>query len=188
MKRLFKKKKDVFDGNGLVLFRTTAEAMRAEKVLHKAGVSAKLVAPPLSRRVGCDLAIEVNLTERLVVEKLINENGLSHEGFEVLSSESARTLEIVQPTRLGGFMMVRAGNMKETFDMKTGVISNISGGGCPDIPYLYLELVGKKLSDAPRPRELGSTLCALLLDRAHDECIRIMKEDGDAAHSRNRTG
>ncbi len=84
--------------------------------------------------------------------------------------------------------MVRAGNMKMTFDKGNGVIVNISGGGCPDIPYLYLELVGRNLRDAARPSTLGFTLCALLLDRAHEECIRIMEERGDAANSRNSAG
>ncbi len=76
MKRLFKKKKDVFDGDGLVLFASTSEAMKAENVLRKAGVAVKLVAPPPARRKGCDLAIEVNLMERVSVERCLSENDL----------------------------------------------------------------------------------------------------------------
>jgi hypothetical protein len=32
--------------------------------------------------------------------------------------------------------MIRAANMKLTVDKDTMVIVNISGGGCPDVPYL----------------------------------------------------
>jgi len=185
MRGLFKRKKDPFDGDGLVLFQTTAGALKAEKALRKAGLDVRLVAPPLSRRKGCDLAVEVNLLEKVAVERVLRDSGIRHEGLEVLSSESARPLEVVKIAWLGDFVMVRAGNMKMTCNRKTGVISNVSGGGCPDIPYLYLELVGRRAAEAARARELGSTLCALLLDRAHEECIRILEEGVDAARGRN---
>jgi hypothetical protein len=69
--------------------------------------------------------------------------------------------------------MVKAGNMKITFEKKSGVIVNVSGGGCPDIPYLHAELIDKRLSEAQRPKDLGYTLCALNLDRAFDECLTL---------------
>jgi len=39
--------------------------------------------------------------------------------------------------------MVRAANMKLTIDKKTRMIVNISGGGCPDVPYLASQMIGK---------------------------------------------
>jgi len=63
--------------------------------------------------------------------------------------------------------------MKMAFNKGTGVIVNASGGSCPDIPYLHIEVVGKKLTEAPRPRDLGFTLCALMLDRAMDEALAL---------------
>ncbi len=185
MRGLFGKRKDPFDGDGLVLFKTTAGALKAEKVLRAAGLDAKLVAPPLSRRRGCDLAVEVNLLETLAVERVLLDSAVRHEGLEVLSSESARLLELVQVVELGDFVMVKAGNMKMTCERRTGVIANVSGGGCPDIPYLFLELVGRVVTECARPRELGSTLCALLLDRAWEESARIVEDREDASRCRN---
>jgi len=72
--------------------------------------------------------------------------------------------------------MVKAGNMKMSFDKSTGIIVNTSGGGCPDIPYLHIELVGRKLAEAPRPKDVGFTLCALMLDRAFEECLSLWEE------------
>jgi hypothetical protein len=69
--------------------------------------------------------------------------------------------------------MVKVGNMKITFDKESSIIVNISGGGCPDIPYLHAELIGKPLSEAPRPKDIGFTLCALNADRALEECLAL---------------
>jgi hypothetical protein len=63
--------------------------------------------------------------------------------------------------------------MKITYEKASGVIVNVSGGGCPDIPYLHAELIDKRLDEAPRPKDLGFTLCALNLDRAFDECLTL---------------
>ena len=65
--------------------------------------------------------------------------------------------------------------MKLTFDKNTGIILNTSGGGCPDIPYLHSQLIDKKLTDTPRPKETGFTLCALMMDRAFLECLDLWK-------------
>jgi hypothetical protein len=63
--------------------------------------------------------------------------------------------------------------MKLTFDKKTGVILNISGGGCPDIPFLHISMLDKKLTEVVRPKDKGYTLCALMLDRAFTESLEI---------------
>jgi hypothetical protein len=68
--------------------------------------------------------------------------------------------------------MVRAANMKLTVDKETLTIVNISGGGCPDVPYLAKELVGKTLNEAPAPREIGHTLCGYALQLAFEEMGR----------------
>ena len=69
--------------------------------------------------------------------------------------------------------MVKAGNMKITYEKSSGIIVNVSGGGCPDIPYLHAELIDKRLGEAPRPKDLGFTLCALMLDRALEESLAL---------------
>ena len=65
--------------------------------------------------------------------------------------------------------MVRAANMKLTFEKESQKIVNISGGGCSDVPYLAQEMIGKTLSEAPSPREIGYTLCAYSLAIAFEE-------------------
>lgn len=72
----------------------------------------------------------------------------------------------------GEYLMVRAANMKITIGKKDMKIVDISGGGCPDVPYLAQEMIGKKLTDAPRPRDLGHTLCAYALELAYEELLR----------------
>jgi hypothetical protein len=73
----------------------------------------------------------------------------------------------------GQYRMVRAANMKLTIDKNSLIIANISGGGCPDIPYLAAEMVGKSLSGAPSPREIGHTLCGYTLHLAYEEMRRL---------------
>jgi hypothetical protein len=65
--------------------------------------------------------------------------------------------------------MVRAANMKLTIDKESLVIVNVSGGGCPDVPYLAKEMVGKGIKDAPDPEDIGHTLCGYALKLAYEE-------------------
>jgi hypothetical protein len=62
--------------------------------------------------------------------------------------------------------------MKITVSKKDLKIVNISGGGCPDVPFLAQEMVGKTLAEAPRPRDLGHTLCGYALELAYEELLR----------------
>ena len=168
--------KSAFEGSGLVLFMDVPEAMRAEKILKSADYVVKLVAPPPALRKGCDLALEVNLVEQPGIERLFRERDIPY--IEVVPSMvgSSGLLEIVKTSDFGDVLMVKAGNMKISFDKRTGLIVNTSGGGCPDIPYLHMELVGKRLNEAPRPRDIGFTLCALMLDRAMDEGLALWED------------
>lgn len=168
-----RKKKRDFEGGGLVLFEDIPQAIHAEKTLQKAGYQAKLVAPPPALRKGCDLSVEVNLVERTGIERLFATRNLPFLEIAPLREKTSELLDIVQVTDFGGAVMVKAGNMKISFDKATGVILNTSGGGCPDIPYLHAELIDKKLIEAPRPRDIGFTLCALMADRAFEECLSV---------------
>ena len=167
------KKKEVFEGGGLILFHSVEEAMRGEKLLKSADYDVKLVAPPPLLRMGCDLALEINLVEKMGVERVLR--GRDARFVDILPVKgSGRLLEVVKVTDFGDAVMVKAGNMKLTFDKRSGTVLNVSGGGCPDIPYLHAELLGKKLSEAERPREKGHTLCSLMLDRAFVEAVDIL--------------
>jgi hypothetical protein len=158
---------------GLIIFYSVEEAIKAERIIKKEGYVCKLVAPPPELRKGCDLAVEFNLVEQPAIERFLSSK-VDCLGVYPLSG-SAELLQIVKVTDYKDHIMVKAGNMKIAYTKDTGLIVNTSGGGCPDIPYLHLKLVGCKLQEAPRPKEIGFTLCALMLDRALEECLSLWK-------------
>lgn len=176
------------DGRGIVLIREVSDAMRAEKVLRKAGFLVRLVAPPPEFREGCDLAVEIDIMEKLAVERVLAAESLPVMGTVPLGAGTTDPVSVVSVADYDGATMVRAGNMKMTFERLSGRIVNVSGGGCPDVPYLYARLVGANLRDAAPPRETGFTLCALMLDRAFEECLRMYREKPSAADSGNSAG
>lgn len=170
-------KKNGFEGGGLVLFDSVEEAMSGERALKADGVENRLVAPPPELRRGCDLALEIHLVEKPAVERVLQARKVPF--LDILPMKGdAELLQVVQVTDFGEAVMVKAGNMKLTFDKATGVVLNISGGGCPDIPYLHAEMLAKQLDRAPRPKEMGHTLCSLMLDRAYMQSLEIWK-NGD---------
>ena len=162
---------------GLFLFDEVTHALAGERALKAAGYDVMLVAPPHHLRAGCDLACAVPRVEHVGAERAMDEAGVHVKGW-VNDAESAATVcDLVTTVDFGAWLMVRAGNMKIVVDKATGVIVNTSGGGCPDIPHLNLELVGLRLGDAPRPKELGYTLCGLMLDRAYLEARALLEVD-----------
>ena len=178
---MFKRKKRLsVGGDGLVLFADVQEALKAEKVLKKTGHWVNLVAPPPELRKGCDLAVEIHLTEQPGIERAFDEGDVLYIEVVPLREGCAELLDIVQLTDFGQWVMVKAGNMKLTFDRASGVIVNTSGGGCPDIPVMHAELLGKTVVGAPKPKDIGFTLCALMLNRALEECLDIW-QGGDQA-------
>jgi hypothetical protein len=177
---LLKRKKKTFEGGGLVLFREVQEAMKAENVLKKADYPVRLVAPPPELRKGCDLAVEVNLVEQPGIERLLKQRDVDYMEIRPLKGNDAAILEVVRTTDFGEWVMVKAANMKLTYEKRSGKIVNTSGGGCPDIPVMHAELLDKRLDEAPRPAEVGYTLCSLMLDRALEEG-RTLWEEGKGA-------
>ncbi len=168
-----RQKKAKFEGGGLVLFDEVQQAIAAEKVLKSAGYIVKLVAPPPELRKGCDLAVEINLVEQPGIERALDENNVFYISLDPIRIKTAPLLEVVKVTDFGEWIMVKAGNMKITYEKSSSSIVNVSGGGCPDIPYLHAELIDKRIDEAPRPKYLGFTLCALNLDRALEECLTL---------------
>jgi hypothetical protein len=175
---LKRKKEPAFEGGGLVLFEQVQDAMLAEKALAKADYIVRLVAPPPELRRGCDLAVAINLVEQPGIERTLREKDVPFVEVAPLKPGMPEILEIVKVTDYGDWVMVKASNMKLTYEKATGTIVNTSGGGCPDIPYMHAELLDKPVPDAPRPRELGYTLCALMLDRALEEAAALYERGG----------
>ena len=161
-------------GRGLFLFDQVPEALAAEQVLVAGGYEVELVAPPQHLRAGCDLAVALSSFERPGASRLLQEYDVESRGWVDTVEGSLELADLVTTVDFGDELMVRAGNMKICVRKSDGVIVNTSGGGCPDIPHLNLQLVGMALSDAPRPRELGYTLCGLMLDRAFMEAHQML--------------
>ena len=175
---LRRKKRPPSRGAGLVIFADVQEALKAERVLKRAGYDVHLVAPPLALRKGCDLAVELNVVGRFGIERTLLAGDVAFVDIVPLGAGSSELLDIVKVTDFGEWVMVRAGNMKVVFEKASGLIVNTSGGGCPDIPYLHAELVDRKLAEAPDPKAIGFTLCAVMLHRALEECLLLWDGGG----------
>jgi hypothetical protein len=172
---LFKKKEEK-NVMGLVLFKEVHSALSAEKAIKADGLIVKLVAPPFHLRKGCDLAVEIEIINQLRIERALSKNNIDYLSIIPNKDSLIEPLDIVKVTEFENAIMVKVANMKITFQKDDGTIVNISGGGCPDIPYLNIEMIGKKIGKVVRPRDLGFTLCALMLNRAYEECCEIFRE------------
>ncbi len=171
--KIFRKKNP---GNGIVLFNDTAQAIYAEKILSENGFVVSLVAPPAHLRQGCDLAVSIEISQKPAVERFLREKKIDFIKIIPMVSEERKPVEVIRKTVFdGNAVMIKAANMKLSFNIDSGEILNISGGGCPDVPYLYHCLVGKKITEVEAPENLGFTLCALMLNRAYEESLRLLE-------------
>jgi len=161
---------------GLFLFDEVTDALAAERTLKTSGYQVSLVAPPPHLRAGCDLAIALARLEQVGAQRVLAEAGVHVRDWVDDTEESIRVCDVVTTVDFGQWLMVRAGNMKIVVDRDTGDIVNTSGGGCPDIPYLNLQYVGRRLSDVCRPKDVGFTLCGLMLDRAYLEACALLNQ------------
>jgi hypothetical protein len=157
---------------GILVFSHTSEVIRAEKALKSAGWLIRVMGPPPEIQSGCDLVIEFPIIEKLQVLRALGEARLAPLEVAPVSGPLLKPVDLFQVKDFGRYLMVRAANMKLTVDKETRVIVNVSGGGCPDVPYLARELVGRRLDQASRPRDLGHTLCGYALELAFQEMER----------------
>lgn len=156
-------------GRAILLFRETGEVIRAEAALKKGGLAVKVKAPPPALRTGCDLVIEIPLIHVPAVRAALGEARLTPLQILPVSDELLEPVSVFQKKDYGEYLMVRAANMKICVEKKSGRIVNVSGGGCPDVPYLAKLLVGETLAGARPPLERGRTLCGYALQLAFDE-------------------
>lgn len=157
---------------GILVFENTSEVIRAESTLRAEGWKIKVMGPPPEIRRGCDLVIEFPLIEELNILRTLHKAGVSPLETVPVTSPLLQPVNLFQTKDFGQYLMVRAANMKLTIDKKAFTIVNISGGGCPDVPYLARQMVGKPLPEAPSPREIGHTLCGYALQLAYEEMRR----------------
>jgi hypothetical protein len=151
-------------GRGILVFESTSEVIRAESILKEKGWNIRVMGPPPEIRSGCDLVIEFPLMEMLNILRVLEQ--------VPVAGPLLQPVDLFHVKDFGRHLMVRAANMKLTVDKETLVIVNISGGGCPDVPYLAAQMVGKRLDEAPSPREIGHTLCGYALQLAYEELRR----------------
>ncbi|MCU0588170.1 MAG: DUF3343 domain-containing protein [Syntrophobacteraceae bacterium] len=156
----------------IVVFHHTSEVIRGEALLRKAGIPVAVKGPPPELRTGCDLVIEVPLAAQLEIARLLAEASLEPLRILPLQDPLLEPVSLYHVKDFGDHLMVRAANMKITVDKGSLRIVNVSGGGCPDVPYLAEALVGRTLAEAPPPRTLGHTLCGYALQLAYEELVR----------------
>lgn len=158
---------------GLLLFENTSEVIRAEKTLKNAGFEVAVMGPPPGVRTGCDLAVQYPLIEGLLILRHLEAAGVPPLDAIPVTGPLLTPVDLFQVKDFGDHLMVRAANMKLTVEKGTGIIVNVSGGGCPDVPYLAARLIGLRLDEAPSPREIGHTLCGYALGLAFEEMQRL---------------
>lgn len=164
------------DGRGLFLFQEAGQAIRAEKTLKKSSYEVRVMAPPPHLRTGCDLVVVFDIMEQTVMNRLLEESGNPPLAVLPVSDETMVPLDICRVKDFGDYLMVRAANMKITVTKQDQRIVNISGGGCPDVPYLANEMIGKSLHECIGPAKIGFTLCAYTLNVAYEEMQRLLKK------------
>ena len=157
---------------GILVFENTSEVIQAENLLKQHGWEIRVMGPPPEIRQGCDLVIEFPLIEELQILRTLTAAKLLPLKTVPVTSPLLQPVDIFQVKDFGRYLMVRAANMKLTVDKETTIIVNISGGGCPDVPYLAASMVGRTLADALAPREIGHTLCGYALQLAYEEVQR----------------
>jgi hypothetical protein len=162
----------VMQDRAILVFENTSEVIRAENALTKKGWKIRVMGPPPEIRTGCDLVIEIPLIERLEILRTLTAENLAPLTVVPVSGPLLEPVDIFFTRDYGKYLMVRAANMKITVDRETLTVVNISGGGCPDVPYLAAEMVGRRLDQAPSPRDIGHTLCGYALQLAYEEMRR----------------
>jgi len=163
-----KEKKTSVD-RGILVFENTSEVIQAENILKKSGWSVKVMGPPPEIQKGCDLVIEFPLMEELNILRELRNANIPPLTVVPVTAPLLKPVDLFHTKDFGAYLMVRAANMKITVAKKDLKIVNISGGGCPDVPFLAWQMVGKTLEEAPRPRDLGHTLCGYALELAFEE-------------------
>jgi len=157
---------------GFLVFANTSEVIRAEKILKAQGFGIRVMGPPPEIRSGCDLVIEFQLIEALKIKKILTDARIPPLQIVPVKDPLLQPVDLFQVKDFGRHLMVRAANMKLTVDKENLVIANVSGGGCPDVPFLAQELVGKTLKQAVNPLDIGHTLCGYALQLAFEEAKR----------------
>lgn len=163
-------------------FASTGEVIRAEGILKESGMQVRVMAPPPALRTGCDMVLVTPLMHAFRAVSLLEEQKLAPLRMTPVGESLLEPVSLFQAKDYGEWLMVRAANMKITVEKASGRIVNVSGGGCPDVPYLAAQLMGKSIHEADLARAHGQTLCGYALHLAARELQRRIAEgSGDHA-------
>ncbi len=153
---------------GLLLFNSVQEAVLVNSALAKQAFQVRLVAPPPEYRIGCDLAVEFDLLEQEGIQASLKQTDVLPQRIVSSRDMLLNVSSVCSFVEIGDYLMCRASNMKLTIDLKNHRIVNVSGGGCPDIPFVAGRLHGMQIEQAEDPINLGSSLCTYLLQISFD--------------------
>ena len=178
-------REDAGTGRAFLTFANTGEVIRAEAALKKAGFPVSVMGPPPALRTGCDMVLVFPLLHGYAARQLLEKEGLAPLRLVPAGEAMLDPVSLYAVKDYGQWLMVRAANMKLTVRKADGRIVNVSGGGCPDVPYLAAVLAGRPVREAaPLLREHGQTLCGYALDLALTELIRLLDDSGSLAEAK----
>ena len=165
---------------GFLVFQHTGEVIRAERCLQSAGFPVEVKGPPTELRTGCDMVVTFPLMMESAVRRVLEKERLSPMNVVPVSGPMLEPVSLFRTKDFGDWFMVQAANVKITVERSSGRIVNVSGGGCPDVPYLASLLVGESIAGAEEPRVQGHTLCSYALQKAFLEARRLWRQEGGA--------
>ena len=167
------------DGEAFLVFANTGEVIQAERILRNEKIDVRVMAPPPALRTGCDMVVVVSLIHAFRAVALLEARSLAPLRMTPVGDALLEPVSLFQTKDYGGWLMVRAANMKLTIEKASGRIVNVSGGGCPDVPYLAAQLIGKNIAETDLIKEHGQTLCGYALHLAAQELHRLAKDKAD---------
>lgn len=164
-----------------LVFANTGEVIQAERVLKEGEMAVRVMAPPPALRTGCDMVLVVSLIHGFRAVAMLERQNLAPLQMVPVGEALLEPVSLFQTKDYGEWLMVRAANMKLTVEKASGRIVNVSGGGCPDVPYLAANLIGKTIRESSLAKEYGQTLCGYALHLA----MRELHELRNAAQDEN---
>lgn len=170
------------EGGACLVFANTGEVIQAESILREQGMKVRVMAPPPALRTGCDMVLVIPLMHGFRAVALLEEDGLPPLRLAPAGENLLEPVSLFQTKDYGDWIMVRAANMKITVEKASGLIVNVSGGGCPDVPYLAARLTGKNVHEADPAGEKGQTLCGYALHLAAQELRKLHAGEGKKKH------
>lgn len=81
--RVFRKKNEKVseEEKAIILFDTVKNGLLAEKVILKEKLYVKKVAPPPEYRKGCEISVEIRRADQKVIEQLLLDKRITHQGI-----------------------------------------------------------------------------------------------------------